>query len=43
MEARGSNKVAKNFDNKGLIGIKSKYDEDLFEKGHTSVWGSYWH
>lgn len=23
--------------------MKSKYDEDVFTNGHTSVWGSYWH
>jgi hypothetical protein len=27
---------------RGLTGVKSKYDEDVFENGHTSVWGSYW-
>lgn len=29
--------------NKGLIGIKSKYEEDVHSNGHSSVWGSYWH
>ena len=27
---------------RGLTGVKSNYDEDVFENGHTSVWGSYW-
>ena len=33
----------KNFDNKGMLGVKSRYDEDNFLNGHMSVWGSYWH
>ena len=28
---------------RGLTGVRSKYEEDLHEHGHTSVWGSYWH
>ncbi len=32
----------KQADMRGLTGVKSKYDEDVFENGHTSVWGSYW-
>ena len=28
---------------KGILGVKSKYEEDVFENGHSSVWGSYWH
>lgn len=32
-----------NYDNKGLLGIKSKYEEDIHINGHSSVWGSYWH
>lgn len=27
----------------GLLGVKSKYDEDVWEDGHTSAWGSYYH
>ena len=30
-------------DTRGLTGVKSKYDEDVHEDGHCSVWGSYWH
>ena len=25
------------------IVVKTKYEEDVFENGHQSVWGSYWH
>ena len=25
------------------MGIRSKYDEDHFTHGHSSVFGSYWH
>jgi pre-mRNA-processing factor SLU7 len=28
---------------RGLTGIVSKYDEDVHENEHSSVWGSYWH
>ena len=28
---------------RGLTGITTKYDEDIHENGHSSVWGSYWH
>ena len=27
----------------GLVGIRSKYEEDIHENEHSSVWGSYWH
>lgn len=25
------------------MGIRTKYDENIFVNGHSSVWGSYWH
>jgi hypothetical protein len=28
---------------RGLVGIKSRYEEDVHINGHISVWGSYWH
>ena len=28
---------------RGLVGIRSKYEEDVYENDHQSVWGSYWH
>ena len=33
----------RNYDTKGLLGVKSKYEEDVLKNGHSSVWGSYWH
>jgi len=30
-------------ESRGLVGIRSKYEEDIHENGHSSVWGSYWH
>ena len=38
----GKGKVQQ-FEQKGLLGIKSKFEEDLYSFGHSSVWGSYWH
>jgi len=26
-----------------IVSNKSRYEEDVFRNGHTSVWGSYWH
>ena len=37
------NQEAKSFEVKGILGIKSKYEEDVYVNGHSSVWGSYWH
>jgi hypothetical protein len=34
---------AKHKETRGIVGIRSKYEEDLHKNGHTSVWGSYWH
>ncbi len=28
---------------RGLIGISTKYEENVFDNGHSTVWGSYWH
>lgn len=28
---------------RGIVGIMSKYQEDIHEQGHSTVWGSYWH
>ena len=28
---------------RGLLGLKSKYEEDIHPDTHTSVWGSYYH
>ena len=30
-------------DNRGILGVVSKYEEDIHENGHSTVWGSYWH
>eukprot|EP00347_Sterkiella_histriomuscorum_P008276 403345699 len=34
--------VAK-FDNRGLLGVKSRFEEDNYQNSHSSVWGSYYH
>lgn len=40
---RADSEITKKFDNSGLLGIRSKYEEDIFENGHTAIWGSYYH
>ena len=34
---------SKKLNNEGLTGVTSKYQENILENDHTSVWGSYWH
>jgi pre-mRNA-processing factor SLU7 len=39
---RDGSKIAKGSD-KSFSNLKSKYEEDIFINGHTTVWGSYFH
>jgi pre-mRNA-processing factor SLU7 len=39
---RDGNKIGKGA-GKAYLNLKSKYEEDIFINGHTTVWGSYFH